>query len=205
VENKNKINNLEQASEEQAVTEEQAQPSTEDLSQTLSAKTEELKVLQDKYLRLAAEFENYKRISQREQREASRFANETLLKELIPILDNLERAIKSAKDSPAGNGLMEGVQLTLKQFIETIGKFGVRQVSSVGAPFDPSCHQAVVRIESADRAPNTVMEEYQRGYLLHDRLLRAAMVAVAVAPEEPPAEGPAGPQACEAPADATDS
>jgi len=205
VENNNKTTNLEQSPEEQAAVEEQAQPSAEDLNQKLLAKIEELKVLEDKYLRLAAEFENYKRISQREQREASRFANETLLKELIPILDNLERAIRSAKDSPSGNGLMEGVQLTLKQFLETIGKFGVRQVSSIGAPFDPACHQAVVRIERADLAPNTVMEEYQRGYLLHDRLLRAAMVAVAVSPEEPPAEGPAGPQACEAPADSTDS
>jgi molecular chaperone GrpE len=143
------------------------------------AKSDELQALQDKHLRLAAEFENYKRLAQRDQREYSRFANEQLLKELLPVVDNLERAIQSAKVSRDNDTVIQGVQLTLKQFLETLGKFGVRQISSVGQPFDPSRHQAVTRIESKDVPENTVVEEYQKGYLLHERVLRPAMVAVA--------------------------
>jgi molecular chaperone GrpE len=101
------------------------------------------------------------------------------LKELLPVVDNLERAIQSAKISPDGNTVIEGVQLTLKQFLETLNKSGVRQISSVGQPFDPSRHQAVTRVENADAPENTVVEEFQKGYLLHERVLRPAMVAVA--------------------------
>lgn len=155
--------------------------SLEEAQRKLDSVTEELEGMRDKYLRLAAEFENYKRRTQRDQSDAIRFANEGLLKELLPIVDNLERAIRSAKDTPTLDGVAQGVELTFKQFMETLGKFGVRPVASVGEPFDPSRHQAVSRTESA--APeNTVVEELQRGYLLHDRVLRAAMVSIA-APE----------------------
>jgi molecular chaperone GrpE len=144
-----------------------------------SAKNDELQALQDKHLRLAAEFENYKRLAQRDQREYSRFANEQILKELLPVLDNLERAIKSAKASRNTEALIHGVELTLKQFMEVLSKFGVRPISSVGQPFDPSRHEAVTRIENRDVPENTVVEEYHKGYLLHERVLRPAMVAVA--------------------------
>lgn len=155
--------------------------SLEEAQRKLDSVTEELEGMRDKYLRLAAEFENYKRRTQRDQSDAIRFANEGLLKELLPIVDNLERAIRSAKDTPTLDGVAQGVELTFKQCMETLGKFGVRPVASVGEPFDPSRHQAVSRTESA--APeNTVVEELQRGYLLHDRVLRAAMVSIA-APE----------------------
>lgn len=148
----------------------------------LAAKSEELQALQDKYLRLAAEFDNYRKLSQRDMRDASRFANESMLKELLPIIDNLERAVKAAKDCSGGEGLIRGVELTLKQFAETLAKFGVRPIASVGEPFDPTCHQAVARIERADLPENQVIEEFQKGYLLNDRILRAAMVSVASAP-----------------------
>jgi molecular chaperone GrpE len=151
----------------------------EELQKTLAAKVEEAKGLQEKYLRLAAEFENYKKLSLREQRESSLFANERILKDLLPIIDNLERAVRAAKDSPSGNGLLQGVELTLKQFAETLAKFGVTAVPSIGEPFNPAHHQAVTRLESATQPENTVVEEYQKGYRLHERILRAAMVAVA--------------------------
>ncbi len=151
----------------------------EELQKSLTAKTEEAKGLQDKYLRLAAEFENYKRLSLREQRESSLFANERILKDLLPIIDNLERAVRVAKELPSGNGLLQGVELTLKQFAETLAKYGVTVVPSIGEPFDPAHHQAVTRLESATQPENTVVEEYQKGYRLHERILRAAMVAVA--------------------------
>lgn len=153
--------------------------STEMLIRSLSAKDEESKGSQEKYLRLAADFENYKRISLREQRDSSLFANERILKDLLPILDNLERAVRFAEENPAGNGLMQGVELTVKQFAETLSKFGVTPVVSIGEPFDPACHQAVTKLESNTAPEHTVVAEYQKGYRLHDRILRAAMVAIA--------------------------
>jgi molecular chaperone GrpE len=140
---------------------------------------EELQIFQDKYLRLAAEFENYKRLAQREQSESIRFGNELLLKNLLPIIDNLERAIRCAKDAGTSGPLLEGVELTHKQFLETVSKQGVRPICSKGNPFDPAVHQAVTQVESGSVAPNTVVEEFQKGYFLHDRILRPAMVSVA--------------------------
>ncbi|MEX0830007.1 MAG: nucleotide exchange factor GrpE [Nitrospirales bacterium] len=140
---------------------------------------EELQIVQDKYMRLAAEFENYKRRAQRDQSDSIRYANESLLKNILPTLDNLERAIKSGTDAGASGALIEGVELTHKQFLETIEKLGVRQVTSTGAEFDPNIHQAVAQVESETAAPNTVVEEFQKGYVLHDRILRPAMVTVA--------------------------
>lgn len=168
--------------------------SVEELKQALAAKTEEIKALQDKYLRLAAEFDNYKRLSQREQRDYARFANESLLKELLPIIDNLERAIRASKENQGRDGLIQGVELILKQFMETLAKLGVRPIPSVGMAFDPSRHQAVARVESSNVPPDSVVEECQRGYYLHDRVLRAAMVTVAAGEntEQGPASG--GPQ-----------
>jgi len=142
---------------------------------------EEIKALQDKYLRLAAEFDNYKRLSLREQRDSARFANEGLLKELLPILDNLERAVRSSKDKHRRDGLIQGVELTLKQFMETLAKFGVRPIASVGQAFDPSRHEAVARVESNTVPAGSVVDEFQRGYYLHDRILRPAMVTVSAA------------------------
>jgi molecular chaperone GrpE len=153
--------------------------SLEDVQAKLAAVTADLEAARDKYLRLAAEFENYKRRGQREQGEAIRFANEGLLKEMLPIVDNLERAIRSTKASPTLDGVAQGVDLTLKQFLETLARFGVRPITSVGEPFDPARHQAVSRT-AGDAPENSVVEEYQRGYLLHDRVLRPAMVSVSV-------------------------
>lgn len=181
--NTNTISELEVTPAGSPASEEGESGVLQETKQAPDAKPDEAQALQDKYLRLAAEFENYKRLAQRDQREYSRFANESILKELLPIVDNLERAIRSSKESPTPDGLIQGVELTLKQFLETLGKFGVRQVTSVGEAFDPSRHQAVAHVESKDTSENTVAEEYQRGYLLHDRILRAAMVAVANAPK----------------------
>ena len=140
---------------------------------------EELQIYQDKYIRLAAEFENYKRRAQRDQSDAIRYANESLLKNLLSTFDNLERAIQCGKDAGASGSLLEGVELTHKQFLETVEKLGVRQVSSTGSLFDPNMHQAVAQVESETAEPNTVVEEFQKGYFLHDRILRPAMVTVA--------------------------
>lgn len=202
-EHTNTFSNLESASEDRPTTDRGTPGSDEEVQQALAAKIEEATVLQDKYLRLAAEFENFKRLSQRDQREYHRFANESLLKELLPIIDNLERALKSSQERPGSDGLIQGVELVLKHFLETLAKFGVRPVNSVGEPFDPSRHQAVAHVESADASGKIVVEEYQKGYLLHDRILRAAMVAVSDVPKHAGREGgKASPSTDESPVDA---
>lgn len=165
--------------------------SVEALQSSLSSKAEEVQDLQDRYLRLAAEFENFKKLALRDQREHVRFANERLLKEFLPVIDNLERAIRSAKENAGGNALIQGVELTLKQALETLAKFGLQPMDSAGKPFDPAWHQAVAKVESATQPENTVVEEFQRGYTLHDRVLRAAMVSVASPSASPDAGGAA--------------
>ena len=178
----NDINSLgsESSSANGAETEGTAEGAQSD--QTLNAKDEELKLLNDRYLRLAAEFDNYKRIAQRDQRDQIKFGNEQLLKELLPVVDNLERAIQAAKGGGTGDGLVQGVDLTLKQLAGALGKFGVQPIPTIGQPFDPSGHQAVASVPSDDVPNQHIVEEFQRGYRLHDRILRAAMVTVSTGP-----------------------
>ena len=150
----------------------------EKLQQALAAKAEEAKSLNDKYLRLAAEFDNYKRLIQRDQRDQIRFGNEQLLKELLPVVDNLERAIKASREGGSSDVLIQGVDLTLKQLTEALTKFHVIPVETVGQLFDPATHQAINSVASEKVPERHVVDEFQRGYLLHDRILRAAMVSV---------------------------
>ena len=140
---------------------------------------EEIKVVQDRYLRLAAEFENYKKRAQKDQAEYTKYALERLLRDLLPVLDNLQRALQHAQRLGGANGLIEGVELTCKQYLEVLSRFGVRPIPSVGLPFDPTVHQAVATVEPRGQAPNTIVEEYEKGYYLHDRVLRPARVTVA--------------------------
>ncbi len=184
--NDNTINDLEDESSAKAKcgTDTRAAASAKS-DEALVAKTEECKNLSDKYLRLAAEFENYKRLAQRDQRDQIKFGNELLLKELLPVIDNMERAIKAA--SANGNGeqtaLVQGVDLTLKQLSGILAKFGVQAVETVGVAFDPGAHQAVSHVPSDKVPSNHVIDEFQKGYRLHDRILRAAMVSVSSGPE----------------------
>jgi len=159
-------------------------PSTEEpglaaeLQVALAEKTEKFKELNDKYLRLAAEFDNYKRLAQRDQRDQIRFGNEDLLKELLPVVDNLERAIAASRNGGSSDVLIQGVDLTLKQLAGALTKFHVLPVETIGQPFDPATHQAVISVASKKVPELHVVDEFQRGYRLHDRILRAAMVSV---------------------------
>ncbi|MCY4131399.1 MAG: nucleotide exchange factor GrpE [Nitrospira sp.] len=155
------------------------------LTDQLLEKDEELHALNDKYLRLAAEFDNYKRRVQRDQQDTIRFANEKLFKNLLPTLDNLERALQSGREQDRIEGLLEGVDLTYKHFLDTLQKMGIKQVSSVGEVFDPAKHQAVGQVESTTIPENVIVDEYQKGYFVHDRILRPAMVTVAKTKPEP--------------------
>src|SRR5687768_11354301 len=139
-----------------------------ELQQALETKTDECRSLNEKYLRLAAEFDNYKRLAQRDQRDQIKFGNEQILKELLPVVDNLERAIKSSKGASPLDALTQGVELTLKQLTGALAKFGVTAVESVGQTFDPATQQAVAQVPSDTVPENHVVEEYQKGYLLRD-------------------------------------
>lgn len=152
--------------------------------ESASKTEEECSALNNKYLRLAAEFENYKRLSQRDQREQIRFGNERLLKELLPVVDNMERAIKAARTNAGDSALVQGVELTLKQLSGILAKFGVQAVETTGQDFDPGAHQAVSYGPSNDVPANKVLDEFQKGYRLHDRILRAAMVSVSSGPAQ---------------------
>ncbi len=175
--NANTIENLDASARSASSDTEETSLVTE-LQLALAAKAEEVTSVNDKYLRLAAEFDNYKRLIQRDQRDQIRFGNEHLLKELLPVVDNLERAVKSSREGGGSDVLIQGVDLTLKQLTGALTRFHVVPVETVGRPFDPATHQAVTSIESEKVPKQHVVDELQRGYLLHDRILRAAMVSV---------------------------
>lgn len=175
--NANTIDDLDPLSQS-ASSEREKDSLIEKLQQALAEKAEEAKGLNDKYLRLAAEFDNYKRLIQRDQRDQIRFGNEQLLKELLPVVDNLERAIKASRNGGSSDALIQGVDLTLKQLTGALTRFHVIPVETVGQPFDPAKHQAVTSVASEKVPERHVVDELQRGYLLHDRILRAAMVSV---------------------------
>jgi molecular chaperone GrpE len=154
----------------------------ESLRQQLSAKDEELRSSNERWLRQAAEVENFKKRTAREKEEAIRFANEALAKDLLPVIDNLERAVAHASTSGSANckPLLEGVEMVRKALLDVLGKHGLTQVTAVsGQPFDPAQHEAMAQVERDDQQPNTVVEEHHKGYFFHSRLLRPALVTVA--------------------------
>ncbi len=135
--------------------------------------------LQEQMLRVRAEAENFRKRMQREKDDFARFARESFVRELLPVKDNLERALAHAGDDPTV--IVDGVKLTLEQFDSVFKAMGVECVECLGSPFDPAFHEAMNQIESDEHDPNTVLNELQRGYQLHGRLLRPAMVTVAKA------------------------
>lgn len=140
----------------------------------------EIADLRDRSMRTLADFDNFRKRSERERQEARRFAVAEPLRDLLGVVDNLERALGAGGSA---EDLKTGVALTLRQMQEALRRHGVTEVAAAGAPFDPAVHEAVQREERPDVAAPTVVEEFQRGYLLHDRLLRPAMVKVAVPAE----------------------
>ncbi|MGE0823157.1 MAG: nucleotide exchange factor GrpE [Candidatus Binatia bacterium] len=148
----------------------------------LEEKEKEAKANYELFLRERAENENFKRRMQKEKVDALRFANEPLIKDILPVLDNLERAVSHAQGGGNGQSLVDGVSLVLRSFLETLEKYDVSRVSAKGQPFDPSRHEAMAQVETPDAVPNTIVEEYAPAYFLHDRLIRPALVTVAKAP-----------------------
>ena len=155
------------------------------LTKALLEAQEEVQQANDKMLRLAAEFENYKKRMERERSSALKYAGESLIRDLLPTVDNLERAIAQGKNSGEAGPLFEGVEMTLKLLLGTLEKYELKPVEGVGEPFDPNFHEALAT-EATDSVPvNHIVQEYERGYLYKDRLIRAAKVVVAKEVEDP--------------------
>jgi molecular chaperone GrpE len=171
------------ADAEAAVVEEGALSVTKQLEEALAQKTAEASANWDKYLRERADLENYRKRVQREKEELLKYGNESLLLEVLPAVDSMEMALSHATEESA-SAVIEGVNLTLTMLVSVLKKFGVTPVESKGKPFDPAFHQAMTQVESAECAPNTIIDEFQKGYMLNDRLLRAALVSVATAPKK---------------------
>ena len=152
------------------------------LKKKLEGKEEEVKTLYDKLLRTQAEFENYKKRIEKEKSDLRKYAGEGILREIIHTVDNLEMAITHASESDQSKSISEGIEIILKQLLKSIERFGVKSFISIGEMFDPNRHEAVVQMESEEHEPNTIIAESQKGYFLHDRLLRPALVTVTRAP-----------------------
>src|SRR6056297_12560 len=166
-------------------TEEGEQVSTEATIEQLKSELEQVRQESadehDRLLRLSAEFENYKKRMDRQADEFKKYANESLLKELLTVVDNLERAISSTDQDRGANNeacVIEGVEMTLNEILKVLKRFNVTPVKAKGKPFDPVYHEAMMQEETDEYPENTVINEFQKGYMLHDRLLRPAMVVV---------------------------
>lgn len=161
-----------------------AEPSAEntDIEQQLELALEEKQRLHEQYLRTLADMDNLRKRTTREKEEIAKFANEGILRDILPVIDNLERAVEHSETADDSGGLLEGVRMTLTQFTQVLSRFGVAPIDTVGKPFDPAFHQAMGQLESADHPVNTVMVEMQKGYQLNERLLRPAFVLVAKSP-----------------------
>jgi molecular chaperone GrpE len=179
----------EMTGEPQAVAEDQKPPAESTTADPLAAMEEEKAALQDRLLRLAAEFENYRKRIDRERRDQADAAVANAIEDLLPIIDNFERALEASNPAKAGRhesgdieAFRRGVELIHKQMLDLLRKRGVTPIEALGTDFDPNVHQAVIHEPSDQHREGEVMEELQRGYKLGERLLRPSMVKVAKRP-----------------------
>jgi molecular chaperone GrpE len=156
----------------------QADQDSETLRKELEEKEKEAKDNLDRFLRVAADLENYKKRAAREKEDYLKFANEDLIKAILPAIDNLERAVNHSEKAVDLQSLVAGVKLTIQQLLQSLNKFGLSSIESVGKPFDPAVHEAMMVVETDQHEPNQVVEEFHKGYLLHERLIRPAGVSV---------------------------
>src|SRR5579885_3796374 len=154
----------------------------------------ELAEYKDKYLRALAESENARKRIRQQAEESARIQREGLLRDLLTIIDNLERAVAAARDGGNGKPIVEGVEMVLRSMTDFLRSHGVTQLSAVGQPFDPLLHEAVDSVETTQHQPNTVIDEFVRGYYIGDRLLRPARVTVSRLPTPPGEQSSGGEQ-----------
>ena len=148
------------------------------LEEQLAVKEKEARENWDRFLRERADLENYRKRVGREKEELLNYGNKSLLEEILPVVDNLERALVHASEDGMG-AIIEGIRMTHSMLLATLKKFNVTPIEAVGAPFDSAFHQAMAQVPTDQHEPNTIVEEYQKGYMLKERLLRPSMVTVA--------------------------
>ena len=150
--------------------------------------------LNNKYLRLYAEFDNYKKRVNKDKEELVKYGNESLIYELLPIIDSLELALKHAQEESQA-GIVQGVEMTLKELQRTLEKFGVSRIGAAGKQFDPSIHHAMTQAEREDLDEKMVAEELRAGYLYRDKVLRPSLVSVSIKPQKKSEEAEDTPEA----------
>lgn len=158
---------------------EEKQPADEAVHSGLEEARKEATANYDKYLRLAADFDNYKKRVQKDRADLLNYGNESVLKDILPVVDGLERALDHASNASDFESFVQGLQMILEQLRNTLAKHGVEAVEALGSEFDPNYHEAMMRVESEKSRDNLVVEEFEKGYLLKGRLLRPSKVAVA--------------------------
>lgn len=163
---------------------EQTDEALQQAQMELARVTEEARTYQDRWIRLAAEFENYKKRTSREFGTLIKNANEALIVQILPTLDSFERALQSARTSGEFEPFYRGVEMIYQQLLEALRREGLRELAAVGQPFDPMKHEAVLAVERPDQSPDTVVEEIEKGYLLNEKVIRPAKVVVSRLPEQ---------------------
>jgi molecular chaperone GrpE len=152
-----------------------AKPAVDPVAEA-KAETQKMK---EQWMRTAADFDNFRKRSRRELEDTRKAGKEDLLKEFLPVFDNLERAVQSAQRATDVKAVADGLSLVLRQYVDTLARGGISKVKTVGALFDPSIHEAIQQVETNEHPPGTVVAEVQPGYTQGERLIRAAMVVVA--------------------------
>ncbi len=153
----------------------------EDDGFAMSPAEEKLAEANDRYLRLMADFDNFRKRAAKERLDAQAYAVEDVIREVIPVIDNLERALAASQEGTGAEGVagvVKGVELTLRMFQGVLAKFGVERIKAAGEPFDPNRHEALMQVESEDVAVETVAEEFEPGYMVRGRIVRPARVKV---------------------------
>ncbi|MBP1930509.1 nucleotide exchange factor GrpE [Ammoniphilus resinae] len=180
--NENQVNEQETVDEvkldEANETTEHAQEADADSNVEIEQLKKQVEENYNRYLRVQADFDNYRKRTRREQEELIRYAAQSVIEGLLPALDNLERALAAAKDSQDVDSLTKGVDMVFRQIVQTLEQEGLQAIETVGKPFDPHFHQAVMQEESPDHEAGMVIQELQKGYQLKDRVIRPSMVKV---------------------------
>lgn len=177
-------NNESQNNPDQDMSLEELISENEQLKETVERLREEKKALQERVLRVQADGENFRKRITREKEEFSRYAKEEFIREILPIKDNLERALEHGGEGDNTQAIIDGINMILEQFSSIFEKMGVSCLTCCGEKFDPNFHEAMMHQEAAGHEPNTVIAEHQKGYLYQGRLLRPALVTVAKAQSE---------------------
>lgn len=169
---------LEQETEE---VDEDAEVTIIEESQPEQAELEKLRTEQEetlnRYLRLQAEYDNFKKRTQKERVAERKYKSQDLASDLLPVLDNFERALQ-VETNESNQGIIEGIQMVYNQLTEALASHGIQQIETIGQPFDPNLHHAIMQVEDEEKESNEILEELQKGYLIHDRVIRPAMVKV---------------------------